>query len=131
MRVQLPAKAAATEPGEDAGNGADHEVVGVEGVGGEHAAEDRQRELRGRGVGDGSEERGVDVDVPARGFVEQVEGVGEEAGLGVGGDERRGVRRVVGQTFLEDARVHAAHGRRRPRRGTDGGYSGGGRREHA
>lgn len=58
-------------------------------------------------MGDGRKERGVEVEVPARGFVEQEAGVGEETGLGVGGDEEGRRGRVLSKAFLDEARVGA------------------------
>lgn len=128
MSVELLTKTEAAQPGGGAGDGGDDEVVGSEGVGREHPVEDREHEGGGFGVGDGGEEGGVEVEVPARGFVEQLVGVREEAGLGVGSDEEGRGGRVVGQALLEEARVGAADGRRRARRGAE---CGGGGREHA
>lgn len=87
-------------------------MVGLEGVSREHATYDREHEFRSIGVGDGGEERRVEVEVPARAFVEHPAGVGEEAALGVGGDEKGRRGRVQRQAILEETRVGAAYGRR-------------------
>jgi hypothetical protein len=104
-------------------------VVRAESVVVEHAAKDRERERWGSRLGDGGEEGRVEAQVPARRFIEQVAGVGEEAGLKVGTDEEHRGGRVAGESLLEETRVGAPDRRRRAHRGADGGYDGG--REHA
>jgi hypothetical protein len=129
MCVELPTEAKAAQLGGGGGEGGEDEMVRAERVVREHAAEDRERERGGARLGDGGEEGGVEAQVPARRFVEQAAGVGEEAGLGVGGDEEYRGGSVEGETLLEETRVRAADRPRRARRGADGGCGGG--REHA
>jgi hypothetical protein len=70
------------------------------------------------------------VEIPLRGFVEQLAGVGEEAAFGIGGDKEGRRGRVESQALLEESCVGAAYGRPRTRRRTNGRNDGGGGREH-